>query len=587
MTSDAATSLSTVIDDCQNVDDSCFGLPEMKTTWTKELADLVSICTDFSSFAPQFDYSSDLKYNGFRSYIKMVAAHFGVISKTLVKLRKNVRSAKRINKLKALQGQTSILLVTGKSMKKVQLIVSKLQAGKLSQEQFIQRALENKIESIQESEDEKLLGFLNSSLSYPWLPKWFRDVYHLAVTILYVFTGPLKQPLGIVSKSSLSKYHLQFVSRATVASEIRDINRLVYSGLFKKSLAMVNVFNFDTQLSHLTLKKRQKEWIIDENSNLIAKFNGEENEFPRDGKKVKCILNKPRNYQSKDLILFVHGGGFIVSSARMYDPSIQPLVKATNTAVLSIEYTLAPEAKYPLSLQECLDVYLNLISQDPITGFKPERIILMGDSAGGHMVTAMSIAIAEIRQNQISSREEHLVPLPKALHLIYPFITCCIGHFYPSRTFNDFLCFQKVYFLIGNSYCGTLDEKEFEKKNNSIWHTDENILRKVGSRVNSRMNDPFIHLPGYKHFDRLKDVPLYIQVGEFDPFLDGSIFFAKLWKGPVTLDVIPEVSHGWLSFDIAAPKSFTGCQLMYQRVIEVLQGPLNNSLDANKNSIAK
>lgn len=75
--------------------------------------------------------------------------------------------------------------------------------------------------------------------------------------------------------------------------------------------------------------------------------------------------------------------------------------KTPNVPILSIGYSVAPEAKFPTALQEVLDSYLYLTSGDPVIllmlGFHPKKITFCGDSAGATLMTALTTLLNDIR----------------------------------------------------------------------------------------------------------------------------------------------------------------------------------------------
>src|SRR5688572_28390309 len=74
--------------------------------------------------------------------------------------------------------------------------------------------------------------------------------------------------------------------------------------------------------------------------------------------------------------------------------------------IISIDYSLSPEARFPTQIQEALDVYLWLISEKKevhdLLGFYPKKIVLVGDSAGANYLTGLALALNQIRQRQPS-----------------------------------------------------------------------------------------------------------------------------------------------------------------------------------------
>ncbi|MHA2232330.1 MAG: alpha/beta hydrolase [Candidatus Hodarchaeales archaeon] len=80
------------------------------------------------------------------------------------------------------------------------------------------------------------------------------------------------------------------------------------------------------------------------------------------------------------VLLYFHGGGYIMGSPNTHRPLTIQLGKATKMRVLSVDYRLAPEAPYPAGLEDCTAVYNWLLSHD----IKSKNIVIAGDSAGGY-----------------------------------------------------------------------------------------------------------------------------------------------------------------------------------------------------------
>ncbi|REE97994.1 alpha/beta hydrolase [Thermomonospora umbrina] len=85
-------------------------------------------------------------------------------------------------------------------------------------------------------------------------------------------------------------------------------------------------------------------------------------------------------------ILYLHGGGYIVCSPRTYRPISSRLTVDTGLPVFVPHYRLAPEHPFPAPLDDALDAYLWLIDE----GYPADRIVIAGDSAGGHLAAALT-----------------------------------------------------------------------------------------------------------------------------------------------------------------------------------------------------
>jgi epsilon-lactone hydrolase len=90
-------------------------------------------------------------------------------------------------------------------------------------------------------------------------------------------------------------------------------------------------------------------------------------------------------------ILYVHGGGYVIGSLDSHRHMVAELGRAANTVALALDYRLAPEQPFPAAVDDALAGYRFLLAQ----GFKPGRIAIAGDSAGGGLVVAAMVAIRE------------------------------------------------------------------------------------------------------------------------------------------------------------------------------------------------
>ena len=93
-----------------------------------------------------------------------------------------------------------------------------------------------------------------------------------------------------------------------------------------------------------------------------------------------------------EVVLHVHGGGFIAMSSKSHQIYSRVLAKDTNLPIFSIDYRLSPDHKYPDALEDCWNVYSWLVKYSKINlNINTSKIILMGDSAGGNLVASLTI----------------------------------------------------------------------------------------------------------------------------------------------------------------------------------------------------
>uniref|UniRef100_A0A8C6ZLH3 Arylacetamide deacetylase-like 4 n=1 Tax=Nothoprocta perdicaria TaxID=30464 RepID=A0A8C6ZLH3_NOTPE len=109
-------------------------------------------------------------------------------------------------------------------------------------------------------------------------------------------------------------------------------------------------------------------------------------------------------------IIFFHGGGWVFGSLDTYEKVCRYIARESESVVVSVEYRLAPEHKYPAAYEDCLNATLHFMKNIEHYGVDPARIIVSGDSAGGNLAAAVSQTLA--------SRSD--LPKLRAQILIYP-----------------------------------------------------------------------------------------------------------------------------------------------------------------------
>jgi acetyl esterase len=93
----------------------------------------------------------------------------------------------------------------------------------------------------------------------------------------------------------------------------------------------------------------------------------------------------------RDLIVFVHGGGWIAGSVAQYDPDVRLLARLTGATVVSIDYRLAPEHPFPAGLDDSVAVVRHA------AGLPHRGMALVGDSAGGNLAVGTALALRDDR----------------------------------------------------------------------------------------------------------------------------------------------------------------------------------------------
>lgn len=106
---------------------------------------------------------------------------------------------------------------------------------------------------------------------------------------------------------------------------------------------------------------------------------------------VRQYRSDTERQDGRPVILFIHGGGWIVGSCDTHDRICRLLALESGWDVLSVDYRLAPENPFPASVEDCFAALDWLASNGVSKGFDPTRIALAGDSAGANMAMACLI----------------------------------------------------------------------------------------------------------------------------------------------------------------------------------------------------
>jgi acetyl esterase/lipase len=91
------------------------------------------------------------------------------------------------------------------------------------------------------------------------------------------------------------------------------------------------------------------------------------------------------------VILYLHGGGWVLGSWITHDLLTRRLAVGAKAAVAFVEYSRAPETKYPAQIEQCYAAARWITEQGAGGGFDTTRIAVAGDSAGGNMSTVLTL----------------------------------------------------------------------------------------------------------------------------------------------------------------------------------------------------
>jgi epsilon-lactone hydrolase len=208
---------------------------------------------------------------------------------------------------------------------------------------------------------------------------------------------------------------------------------------------------------------------------------------------------------AENVILYFHGGVYVIGTAVATVPLVGDLVRRTGAKAITLEYRLGPEHPYPAAVEDAQAAYEGLLAQ----GIAPGQIALAGESAGGGLVVATLLALREAG-----------TPLPSCGFLMSP---------YADLTLSG--------------------ETLAEKQAVDAVLTPDGLRTRVPDYVGGAdASDPLIS-PIFGDLSGLP--PLLIQVGSNEILLSDALRLAgraALSDVPVTLEVTPGVPHVFQGF---------------------------------------
>ena len=170
------------------------------------------------------------------------------------------------------------------------------------------------------------------------------------------------------------------------------------------------------------LKSNYVSVTILNNKKLFFKDEKEEGLFSSIFNKFKSssINAQIKNEFKKNTILIsIHGGGFIASSTFLHERYLRKWLKEIDIPIFGINYCLAPEHKYPESLDDIFQAYMWILNHaKEELNMDVQHIILYGDSAGGNLMFSLNSLLIVLKE--YDKNLSHQIILPELLLPCYP-----------------------------------------------------------------------------------------------------------------------------------------------------------------------
>ncbi len=149
------------------------------------------------------------------------------------------------------------------------------------------------------------------------------------------------------------------------------------------------------------------------------------------GLRLPVRVYEPKGSGPWPVVLFFHGGGFVLNRPQTYDRSCRELGAASGRLVISVAYRRAPEHPFPAAVEDAFAALRWAQQKVQAWGGNPQRIAVAGNSAGGTLSAALCL-MARDRGLPLPEKQVLLCPLTDARH-DYPSVTTFARHHLLTR----------------------------------------------------------------------------------------------------------------------------------------------------------
>lgn len=245
----------------------------------------------------------------------------------------------------------------------------------------------------------------------------------------------------------------------------------------------------------------------------------------RDGFQIPARLYSPSSEQALPVLMYLHGGGFTVGSVATHEPLCRHLAHLAHCAVVSVDYRLAPEWKFPTAVHDAWDSLVWLREHAAALRLDGSRIAVGGDSAGGTLSAVTAIAARD-------------AGLPLSLQLLFYPGTAGHQNTPSHKTFADGFLLEEphISYFFGHYLRGAADRDDWR----------------------------FAPLDGVDEDGHTRDLegvaPAWIGLAECDSLTDEGVMYGdrlRLAGVPVDLEIYAGVVHGFIQFGRAIPQALT------------------------------
>ncbi|MBC7716028.1 MAG: alpha/beta hydrolase [Pseudorhodobacter sp.] len=222
---------------------------------------------------------------------------------------------------------------------------------------------------------------------------------------------------------------------------------------------------------------------------LVPGITSADREIPGPAGPLPVRVYTPAGAGPFPVVVYFHGGGWVIADKDVYDGGARGLAKQAKAVVVSVDYRLSPEAKFPAAWDDCVAAYKWVSANAASIKGDPLKLALAGESAGGNLAVSTAIAARD-------------AGLPKALAVIAVYPVAQTGN------------------LETSSYVDSANAKPLNKPMIG-WFVDK-LFAKPGDKSDPRVDIVHAKLNGLP--------PTTIINAQIDPLRDDGVMLADALK---------------------------------------------------------
>jgi len=251
-----------------------------------------------------------------------------------------------------------------------------------------------------------------------------------------------------------------------------------------------------------------------------------------DGVNIPIRIYRPHGISGPmSTLIYYHGGGFVIGTLKMYDYLCAQFCSLCDIQVISVDYRLAPEYKFPIPVTDSIAAYNTLIDNAEKYYINIDKVGVAGDSAGGNLATVVAAELSKVNRT------------PKFQLLIYPVVKN-----EPTASFELF----KTGFLL--------------EMDDMFWFAHHYIAD------SDDRTDPLLSPLYFENFDKMPETIMVIA--GFDPLRDSNFEYVKKLKDHnvnVHMQLYEEQFHGFYHMPDILPEAFDAVKQSCDTIKEIFK----------------